>query len=98
MQNAFENCAVWSELRSPCKDCCNHFWFSQEDVYDHLVGNSPYRSFCNWIYEVSTSKSRKINHEMNCDTCMGMSNDFDKMIRDESRVKNGMNAAVKSLK
>ncbi|XP_074356639.1 uncharacterized protein LOC141696392 [Apium graveolens] len=95
IQNAFDNFATGSELRCPCKDCNNRFWFSKEDVYDHLVSNSLCPSFVNWVYEVSTPKFKKVDQEMDCDSGMGLAEDFDKMICDESRVRNGMNDTAK---
>ncbi|XP_074352365.1 uncharacterized protein LOC141691534 [Apium graveolens] len=95
IQNAFDNFATGSELRCPCKDCSNSFWFSEEDVYDHLVSNGLCPSFVNWVYEVSTPKFKKVDQEMDCDSGMGLGEDFDKMIRDESRVRNGMNNTAK---
>ncbi|XP_074351848.1 uncharacterized protein LOC141690996 [Apium graveolens] len=83
VQNAFDNFATGSELRCPCKDCSNRFWFSEEDVYDHLVSNGLCPLFVNWVYEVSTPKFKKVDQEMDCDSGMGPGEDFDKMIRDE---------------
>lgn len=37
VRNGFDNFGVGNELRCPCKECSNRFWYSQEDVYDHLV-------------------------------------------------------------
>ncbi|XP_074336927.1 uncharacterized protein LOC141674102 [Apium graveolens] len=95
IQNAFDNFATGSELRCPCKDYSNRFWFSEEDVYDHLVSNGLCPSFVNWVYEMSILKFKKVDQEMDCDSGMGLGEDFDKMIRDESRVRNGMNNTAK---
>ena len=97
VQNAFDNFVVGSELRCPCKDYSNHFWFCQEDVYDHLVSNSVCPSLSNWIYEVSTPKFRTVYEDMDCNSGMGLGDDFDNMIHDESRGRNGMNADARGF-
>ena len=98
VRNGFANFAVGNELRCPCKDCTNRFWYSRENVYDHLVCKGPSPSLANWIYEVSTPKFRKDNNDqMDCDTGLGLGNDFDEMIRNEGSVKNGINNDAKGF-
>nr|XP_017216852.1 PREDICTED: uncharacterized protein LOC108194417 [Daucus carota subsp. sativus] len=99
VRNAFDNFSIGNELRCPCKDCSNRFWISPDNVYEHLVFNGPCPSFSNWIFEVSTDKFRKPNDVGmdDSDMCIGLGDDFDEMIRNEGRARNGMNKAAKDF-
>ena len=98
VRNAFDNFVLGNELRCPCKDCSNRFWFCQDNVYEHLIFNGPCPSFSNWIFEVLTDKFRKHNDvEMDGDTHIGLGEDFDEMIRNEGRARNGMNKAANNF-
>ncbi|XP_074337755.1 uncharacterized protein LOC141674953 [Apium graveolens] len=92
VRNAFDNFAIGNELRCPCKDCSNHFWFSRDNVYEHLVFSGPCPSFVNWIFEVSTDKFKKPKDVvMDRDMCTSLGDDFDEMICNEGRARNKMN-------
>ncbi|KAK1373230.1 hypothetical protein POM88_029423 [Heracleum sosnowskyi] len=97
VRNALDNFGQGDEIRCPCKDCSNRFWFSQEDVYDHLVFNGPCPTFANWIFEVSTVKFRKTNDRTDCEMGMGLGEIFDEMIHNEGKVRTGMNKAAKEF-
>ncbi|KAL8088531.1 hypothetical protein AgCh_038349 [Apium graveolens] len=43
--NAFSNFDVGNEVQGPCKDYSNRFWYSIDDVYDHLVYQGCGRGF-----------------------------------------------------
>ena len=85
VSNGFANFGVGTELRCPCKKCINRFWHSRDVVQDHLICQGPYPEFVNWIYEISTSKFKKISDtsdDMECDQGgFGLGDDFDEMIR-----------------
>ena len=80
--NALSSFAVGNEIQCPCKDCSNRFWYSMDDVYDHLVCKGPCSSLVDWVYEISTPKYRKKTDQMetDCDGGFGLGNDFDEMM------------------
>ncbi|XP_074353061.1 uncharacterized protein LOC141692230 [Apium graveolens] len=77
--NAFSNFGVGNEVQCPCKDCSNRFWYSIDDMYNHLVCKGPYPSFVDWIYEILTSKYQK-KSDQGSDRGLGLGNDFDEMM------------------
>ena len=95
VSNGFANFGVGTELRCPCKKCINRFWHSRDVVYDHLICKGPYPEFVNWIYEISTSKFKKISDtsdDMECDQGgFGLGDDFDEMIRNSYKNDIGCN-------
>ncbi|XP_074347462.1 uncharacterized protein LOC141686321 [Apium graveolens] len=55
VRNSMSKFGVGNEMKCPCRPCNNRLWWSQKDVYDHLVCNGPHERLVHFIYEVSIS-------------------------------------------